>query len=164
MADRDRRFYIIPADSGTRAPEIVCVGTIELAERFAVEFGDGAHIVDTLAAPYYPMVRRIEDGAPVYLEFGGWDMVAHPETNLIEAVKKACPPMVRAFLAKGCDPNATDRNGGTALIWAVARGDAEAVRLLIAAGASVATADANGMTALKLARDRGRDEITALLE
>ncbi|NQU71368.1 MAG: ankyrin repeat domain-containing protein [Rhodospirillales bacterium] len=160
MPDGDRRFYIIPPEAGR---EIICVGKIDLAERFAIEFGEGTHIVDTLAAPYFPMVKKIENGEPVYLEFGGWDMVAHPELNLIEAVKKACPPMARAFLAKGCDPNATDPNGGTALIWAVARGDIDAVRLLIEAGASIDAADLNGMTALKMAQGKHRDDIAALL-
>jgi hypothetical protein len=160
MGDKDRRFYIIPPDDER---DIICVGMPDLAERFAVEFGEGAHIVDTLAAPYYPMVKRIETGAPVYLEFGGWDMVADPAGNLIEAVKKGCPPMLRAFLTKGCDPNAADRNGGTALIWAVAKGDADAVRLLIAAGAVIDAEDANGMTALKMAQNKGRDDLAALL-
>lgn len=160
MSDGDRRFYIIPPESGR---DIVCVGKIELAERFAVELGDGAHIIDTMAAPYFPMVKKVENGEPIYLEFGGWDMVADPERNLIEAVKKACPPMVRAFLAKGCDPNATDYNGGTALIWAAARGNIQVVQLLIEAGALLETADLNGMTALKMARNKNRDDIAALL-
>jgi hypothetical protein len=161
MENSDRRFYIIPAGSDH---EIICVGRIELAERFAVEFGDGSHIVDTLAAPYYPMVKRIKDGAPVYLEFGGWDMVADPESNLIEAVKKGCPAIVQAFLAKGCDPNATDRNGGTALIWATARGDIDAVRLLIEAGAAMNAQDSQGMTALRMAKSKNHNEISTLLE
>ncbi len=161
MEDRDRRFYIIPPDNQR---EIICVGKIELAERFAVDFGEGTHIVDTLAAPYYPMVKRVEDGAPVYLEFGGWDMVADPERNLIEAVKKGCPPMVSAFLAKGCDPDAADRNGGTALIWAAAKGDIDAVRLLIEAGATIDAQDSNGMTALKMAQSKGRDDIVTMLK
>lgn len=161
MENSDRRFYIIPPDE---AREIICVGRIELAERFAVEFGEGSHIVDTLAAPYYPMVKRIEDGAPVYLEYGGWDMVADPGANLIEAVKKGCPAIVQAFLAKGCDPNATDRNGGTALIWATARGDIDAVRLLMEAGAAINAEDAKGMTALRMAQSKGHDHIAALLK
>lgn len=161
MENTDRRFYIIPADDDR---EIICVGKIELAERFAVEFGNGSHIVDTLAAPYYPMVKKVEDGVAVYLEYGGWDMVADPGSNLIEAVKKDCPAIVQAFLAKGSDPNATDRNGGTALIWAVARGDIDAVRLLIDAGAAVNTEDSHGMTALEMARSKHRDEIVALLK
>ena len=107
------------------------------------------------------MFHRVETGAAVYLEFGGWDMVARPELNLIEAVKKGCPPIVQAFLAKGCDPNATDRNGGTALIWAAAKGDSDAVRLLIAAGAVINAEDSKSMTALKMAQNKGREDIAA---
>lgn len=160
MPEGDRRFYVIPTDSER---EIICVGRIELAERFRTEFGEGTHIVDTMAAPYFPMFHRVETGAAVYLEFGGWDMVARPELNLIEAVKKGCPPIVQAFLAKGCDPNATDRNGGTALIWAAAKGDSDAVRLLIAAGAVINAEDSKSMTALKMAQNKGREDIAALL-
>jgi len=73
MSDSDRRFYFIPPDDPSGTRDIICVGLPDIAEHFAIELGEGAHIVDTLAAPYYPMVR--------------------------------------AFLAKGCDANATDRHG-----------------------------------------------------
>lgn len=159
MDNPETRYYVLPSDDDN----ITCVGKPELAVRFAAGFGEGTHIVDTLASPYYPMVQRIEDGEPVYLEYGGWDTRSHPEANLIEAVKKGYAPIVRAFLAKGADVNGADGNGGTALIWAVAGGNGDIVALLIAAGADLDAADSGGVTAIKLAEERGRDEIAEIL-
>ena len=68
MPEGDRRFYVIPTDSER---EIICVGRIELAERFRTEFGEGTHIVDTMAAPYFPMFHRVETGAAARLPTDG---------------------------------------------------------------------------------------------
>ncbi len=159
MAEPENRYYVLPADD----ENITCVGKPELAVRFAAEFGDGTHIVDTLGSPYYPMVQRIEDGEAVFLEYGGWDTRTDPGGNLIEAVRKGYAPIVRAFLAKGLDVNAADRNGGTALIWSVAGGNADIAAMLIAAGADPDAADQGGMTAIELAKKRDRAEIAELL-
>ena len=159
MGDRSRRYYVIPADER----DIVSVDKPELAARFAVELGDGAHIVDTEAAAYFPMVQRIEDGEAVYLEYGGWDTSIGLDANLIQAAKKGYAPLVRAFLAKGAAAGAADGDGGTALIWAVAGGDGDCVALLIAAGADIDASDADGTTALALAQRKGRTAIAELL-
>jgi hypothetical protein len=109
------------------------------------------------------MVERIEDGEPVYLEYGAWDTRVDHDRNLIEAVKKGHAPIVQAFLAKGADAKAADDTGGTALIWAVARGRAETVRLLLDGGAEVNARDADGTTALTLARRKNAQEIAEIL-
>jgi hypothetical protein len=51
------------------------------------------------------------------------------------AIEIENPVMLRWLLEHGCDPNATDDFGDTALIAAAARGVAECVRLLLDAGA-----------------------------
>ncbi len=160
MSGEGRRFYVVSPNGA------VTVGydTAEVAARVAVDYGEGAHIVDTRATPYHPMAQRVENGAPIFLEHGAWDTRAPGETNLIEAVKKGYGPIVRAFLATGADVNGTDARGGTPLIWAVARGKAEVVRLLLDAGADASARDAEGMSALALARKRDRAELIEILQ
>lgn len=154
-----RRFWVISPDgAATLGFELR-----QAAETAACAYGDGAHVVDTLAMPYEPMAQIVHDGAPTYVGFGAWDTRVGLEQNLIEAVKKGYPPLVRAFLAKGARPDAADLRGGTALIWAAARGSAEIVRLLIAAGADVNARDAEGNSALMLARRKTRTEIAEIL-
>jgi hypothetical protein len=156
----DHRYYVI-SPSGAA---VVGYDNSEVAARVAVEYGEGAHIVDTQATPYHPMAEIVRDGAPVFLEHGAWDTRADPALNLIEAVKKGCPAITRAFLAKTTDIDAADKNGGTALIWAVAKGESESLRLLIAAGADTAARDAKATSALGLARRKNRADLTEILE
>jgi|GEM_PF-1176204 len=152
------RYYVVARDI---AP--IGYGTIEAAVGAARQYGDGTEIVDTLATPYHPMVQRVVNGEPVYLEYGAWETWRFPDQNLIEAAKTGSPAIVGAFLAKGADVNARDPRGGTALIWAVARRVPESVRLLIAAGVDLNARDQHGMTALKLARAKNLPKMVALL-
>jgi ankyrin repeat protein len=55
------------------------------------------------------------------------------------------------FLERGGDPNARDKDGGTALMAAAMRGSMAMARELIAKGATVDAADADGLTALMIA-------------
>jgi hypothetical protein len=154
------RYYVIPP-GGEGA---FGYDSAEAAQAVARDYGPGAHVVDTGAMPYYPMVHRVdESGEPVYLEYGAWDTRVGLDRNLIEAVKKGYPPIVQAFLAKGANVNTTDDDGGTPLIWAVARGQPETVRLLLKSGADVNARDGDGMTALVLARRKTAQEITEIL-
>ncbi len=159
MAQPPRRFYVIAPD-GARA---VGYDNLEVAKSVAVEFGEGAHVVDTNATVYHPMVMKVEAGEALYQPFGAWPPHRSLDDNLIEAVRKGYAPIVQAFLAKGAAVNSRDRHGGTALHWAVARGVPDIVRLLIAHGAEINAADAKGATALALARQRGKPEIAAML-
>src|ERR1700693_2178853 len=63
-----RRYYVV-------AHDIAPVGydMLEAAINVACQYGDDTDIVDTLAIPYHPMVRRIENGGPTYLEYGAWE-------------------------------------------------------------------------------------------
>ncbi len=159
MATQEHRYYVIPP-GGEAA---FGYDSAEAARAVARDYGEGAHVIDTAAMPYYPMAERIEGGEPVYLEYGAWDTRVDRDRNLIEAVKKGYAPIVQAFLAKGADAKAADDTGGTALIWAVARGRAETVRLLLGSGAEVNARDADGMTALALAKRKNAQELAEIL-
>jgi hypothetical protein len=156
----EHRYYVVsPGGEGAFGYD-----SAEAARAVACDYGPGAHIVDTAAMPYHPMVHRVDDGGePVYLEYGAWDTRVGADRNLIEAIKKGYAPIVQAFLAKGANVNATDGDGGTPLIWAVARGRPETVRLLLESGADVGARDADGMTALVLARRRNAQELAEIL-
>ena len=47
--------------------------TGEAAETAARAYGEGAHVVDTLAQAYKPMLQEIRGGELVISGFGGWD-------------------------------------------------------------------------------------------
>ncbi len=161
MSEARLRYFVVSPDGET------CVGyeRRDIAKGAALEYGEGAHIVDTEARPYEPMVMRIEGREPVYLEHGAWDTRGSADDNLIEAVRHGYAPIVRAYLAKGAQVDARDeRNGGTALIWAAAGKSPEVVRLLLDMGADVDARDRGGMTALAIARRKERAENIALLE
>jgi hypothetical protein len=159
MAAKPRRYYVVSPDNrfatGYDRPEA--------AETAALGFGEGAHVVDTVGTPYKPAVMMVEGGELAYVGYGSFDSRLGLDANLIEAVKKGYPPAVKAFLARGADPDATDRNGGTALIWAVARGKAEVVRQLIEAGAEVSRADPDGTTPLGLATRKNKPTLIEIL-
>jgi hypothetical protein len=153
-----QRYYVVAADVAPAG-----CATLEAAVKRARQYGEGTCIVDTLATPYFPMVQQIENGEPIYLEYGAWPAPASPDQDLIEAAKKGCPAVVAAFLAKGAELNARDERGRTALHWAVARRVPECVKQLIAAGADLDAADRDGKTALQLAQAKNLPEIVDLL-
>jgi hypothetical protein len=136
----------------------------EAAETAARAYGEGAHVIDTLAQAYRPMLQEMRGGEPVLAGFGGWDTGRFGlDRDLIEGIKKGHVAIAHAFLAKGADANARDRHGGPALHWAVAGGRPETVQLLLDAGAEPNARDGEGQSALELAQARGKDEIAALL-
>lgn len=161
MSEAERRYFV-------RAPGGKMIAGFDLretAEFVALEYGNGACLIDTLSQAYYPMAQGVEDGALSYLPIGGWDSGRHGlEHDLIEAIKKGHAGIVHAFLAKGADPCARDANGGPALVWAAAAGNLEIVSLLLEFGADAETRDADGTSAADIAEKRGRTEIGALLE
>jgi hypothetical protein len=134
------------------------------AETAARAYGEGAHVVDTLAQAYKPMLQEIRGGELVISGFGGWDTGRFGlDRDLIEAIKKGHVAIAHAFLAKGADAGARDNHGGPALHWAVAGGRPETVKLLLDEGADPSARDAEGQSALDLAKARGRQEIAELL-
>ncbi len=155
------RYYVISPNGRM----ILGLDNTQAAEATAVEYGDGAQVIDTLAKAYQPMLQEVLEGELVISGVSGWD-TGKPgglDRDLIEAVKKGKAAIVRAFLEKGADPNARDRNGGAALHWAAGGGKADIIRLLLDAGADTEARDHNGMTALDVARRRGRKDLAALL-
>ncbi|MBM3567232.1 MAG: ankyrin repeat domain-containing protein [Alphaproteobacteria bacterium] len=157
-----RRFYVVGAKL---AP--VGYDSEDIALKVAREMGEGTAVVDTQATPYHPMVRRIQNGEPMFDAVGAWPTRRAPEQNLIEAAKTGSSAIVAAFVAAfvaaGLDVNARDANGATALIWAVARRVPDCVKLLLAAGADASARDHKGKSALDLASAKGQDAIAALL-
>ncbi len=154
------RYYVRSPDG--RA--IFGFETSEAAETAARAYGEGAHVVDTLAQGYRPMLQEVRDGELVLAGFGGWDTGRFGlDRDLIEGIKKGHVAIAHAFLAKGAIANARDRHGGPALHWAVGGGRAETVKLLLDHGADPRALDGEDQTALDLAQKRGRDEIAEVL-
>lgn len=155
-----RRYYVRSPDGRM----IAGYDNLDTAMYVAREYGEGAHLVDTGARAYHPMVRAVVDGELQYLEFGGWDTGRRGlDGDLIDAIKKGHVAIVHAFLAKGASADARDADGGPALLWAVARGKADIVALLIAEGADVNARDGDGTGALDLALKRNKSEIAEML-
>ncbi len=154
------RYYVRSPDG--RA--IFGFESTEAAETAARAYGEGAHVIDTLAQAYLPMLQEMRGGELVISGIGGWDTGRFGlDRDLIEGIKKGHVAIAHAFLAKGADAGARDRHDGPALHWAVGGGRAEIVELLLDHGAEAQARDAEGQTALALAKARDRDEIAALL-
>ncbi len=156
------RFYVISPNGRM----VLGLDVEEAAEATALEYGDGAFVVDTLAKSYQPMLQQVMNGELVIAGVSGWDTgkPGNLDRDLVEAVKKGRVQIVRAFLEKGASPNARDARGGSALHWAVGGGHEEIVSTLLAAGADPSTTDAAGLTPLDVARKRRRGTIIHLLE
>jgi hypothetical protein len=138
---------------------------LNAAKAVALDYGEGAHLVDTNAQAYHPIAQEVRNRELAYVEIGGWGAGKFSvERNLIESIKKGHLAIVHAFLAKGADPNTKDANGGPALHWAVARGKADIIELLIAHGAQLDARDADGMSVLDLALERGKQTVIDLLQ
>ena len=137
----------------------------EAAEPAAIRLGENAHIVDTLAPVYVPMIQRVVDGELQILGVGGWgaDRLSL-EQNLLQAIKRKQVAIVHAFFAKGADLDTRDERGRPAIIWAVASGRSEIVQFLLEKGADPTAIDPEGVTALGLATERRATEIMAILE
>jgi hypothetical protein len=82
---------------------------------------------------------------------------------MFQAVQEGRPDKVKVFLGTGCDINAKDEFGDTALILAADRGHASIVQLLLENGADVELTDADGKSALAYAQARGHKAIVELL-
>ena len=160
MTDNSSRYYVRSPDGRM----IVGYDDAKVAGAVALDYGEGAHLIDTRAQAYHPIAQEVSGGELAYVEIGGWGAGKFSdERNLIESIKKGHPAIVHAFLAKGADPNAKDANGGPAIVWAVARGKPEVVELLIARGADVNARDPDGTRALDLARRRGKEVLIEIL-
>ncbi|MEE8385056.1 MAG: ankyrin repeat domain-containing protein [Dehalococcoidia bacterium] len=72
-------------------------------------------------------------------------------------------PVVAALLKHGADPNATDRDGNTALHVAIDNGRGDLLPLLLEHGGDPSAKNKEGQTPLMLANERGNYQATALL-
>ena len=80
---------------------------------------------------------------------------AASEPPLVQAVKSADLPALRALLNQSIDVNAAEADGTTALHWAVHRSDLAAADMLLRAGAKVNAANRYGVVPLTLACENG---------
>mgnify|MGYP001225718303 CR=1 FL=1 len=161
MSAKPARYYVRSGDG--RA--IYGFGVAEAAETAALAYGDGAHIVDTLAKSYQPMLSEVMGGKVRIAGISGWDTgkPGRLDHDFIEAAKKHVA-LAHAFLEKGADVNARDANGGTALHWAVGGNKPDVAALLLEKGAEKDAADGAGQTPLALATKLGRKKLIPLLE
>lgn len=172
MAGRDFRYWVRSADGRS----IFGFERLEAATTAALEMPAGAHLVDTMAQAYFPVLQEVQAGELggrsagvqkilVYLPYGGWDNGRFGlDRDLIEAIKKGHVAIVHAFLAKGASANARDAKGGTALHWAAGGGRAEIVQLLLGAGADPVAMDGFGQTPADVARAKGREALAEMIE
>ncbi len=84
-------------------------------------------------------------------------------TQFFKAVQKNRANDVRALIAKGVDPELTDRNGETALIVATRAANLDVIEALIGAGAKVNKPSVYGDTPLMVAALAGNKRIVELL-
>lgn len=160
MTDEPHRYYVRSPDGRM----ITGYDRPDAAKAVALDYGEGAVVVDTAAQAYYPVAEEVVGGELLHTGVAGWNAGrSDPARDVIEAIRKGHPAVVHAFLKKGLDPNIRDANGGTALHWAAARGNPEIVTLLLEAGADRTAADGEGRTPLDVARARGKAKVAALL-
>jgi hypothetical protein len=159
-APTPRRYYVRSPDGAS----IAGFDQPESAKQAALAYGDGAHVIDTLAQAYHPMLQEVSGGELGYAGYGGWDSGRHGlDYDLIEAIKKGHVALVHAFLAKGASANAKDRQGSPALLWAIGSGHGDCVRLLLDSGADPNAKDAAGLSAMALARRKNRADLLDIL-
>ena len=152
----------------TRSPDGCAMygfGTMQGAETAALEYGNGAFVVDSQALTYEPMVQLVKGSELVYFGVSGWNTNKLNESdNMIEGIRNGHVAIVHAFLERGADVNYIDKHGGTPLHWAAARGLAEIVELLLSRGADPEVKDADGEMPCDVAKIKKRDDIFQLLE
>lgn len=160
MTEETYRYYVRSPDGRM----ITGYDRPDSAKAVALDYGDGAVMVDTAAQAYYPVAEEVVGGDLLHTGVAGWNAGrSDPARDLIEAIRKGHPAVVHAFLKKGVDPNNRDANGGTALHWAAARGNPEIVTLLLDAGADRTTTDGEGKTPLDVAQNKGKARAATLL-
>lgn len=160
MAAQPHRYYVRSPDGRL----ITGYDRPDAARAVALDYGEGAVVVDTLAQAYYPVAEEVIGGELLHAGVGGWNAGRQdPGRDLVEAIRKGHPAVVHAFLVKGADPDTRDANGGTALHWAASRGNAEIARLLLDAGADRSATDDEGHTPAQVAERKGRTGLVALL-
>ena len=113
----DSRYFVRSPDGES----IAGYDRHEAAEQAAIKLGEHAHVVDTLAPVYVPMIQQVFGGELQILGVGGWgaDRLSL-EQNFLQAIKRKQLAIVHAFVARGANPDTRDEAGRPAIIWAVA--------------------------------------------
>ncbi len=88
---------------------------------------------------------------------------ATAELSLLEAAKTGSIDVVKMLLDEGVDPNAKDKDGGTALMEAAIKGHTVIVNALLNKGANVNAKDKHANTALMAAASAGHTDIVRAL-
>ncbi|WP_438437958.1 ankyrin repeat domain-containing protein [Hydrogenophilus thermoluteolus] len=102
-------------------------------------------------APFFaPVGATAENGAAIYAQ-------------LQRALAQEDLETVASLVARGLDPNVSDREGNPLLVWAARRGKTELVSTLLRHGASVNQRNLVGETALMAAAYGGYTQIAAQL-
>ncbi|HHK74259.1 MAG TPA: ankyrin repeat domain-containing protein, partial [Rhizobiales bacterium] len=119
---------------------------------------------DTLAKGYQPMLSEVIGGELLIAGLSGWDTgkPGRLDLDFIEAAKKHVA-LAHAFLEKGANINAVDKDGGTALHWAVGGNKPDTVRLLLERGAKPDPVDSRGQTPLDIAERKNSTAILTLI-
>lgn len=82
---------------------------------------------------------------------------------LMYAVALGDADLVRTVLAKGADPNTSNKTGFTVLMFAASKGSAEVVKALLEKGANIDAEDKGKMTALLIAEKEGHPDVVQVL-
>ena len=97
MTTSAQRFYIRSPDGRM----IVGFDDLNAAGAVALDYGEGAHLVDTNARAYHPIAQEASDGELVYVQIGGWGAGKFSvERNLIESIKKGHVASSTPFLPR----------------------------------------------------------------
>ncbi|HWB03969.1 MAG TPA: ankyrin repeat domain-containing protein [Verrucomicrobiales bacterium] len=87
------------------------------------------------------------------------------ESPIADAAGREDWPRVESLIQQKADPNAAQKDGGTALHWAAYHDRVDVAQKLLAAGAKASVANRYGVTPLSLACQNGNEELVgALLE
>ncbi len=60
---------------------IVGYDDLNAARAVALDYGEGAHLIDTNAQAYHPIAQEVSDGELVYVEIGGWAPGSFPSSG-----------------------------------------------------------------------------------
>ena len=85
------------------------------------------------------------------------------DDGLLSAAESGHLPSTSAMLSLGASPNATRRDGNSALILAAREGHVTVVRRLLDVGASWTWRNDDGLTAREIALRNGREEVAEIL-
>lgn len=105
----------------------------------------------------------LERGADVAL-VDGHGMTALHYLVLMHGEEQPLVETLRAFMARGADPNVSNKDRVTPLMFAAFRDRPQLVGQLLSAGADPKAIADDGSTALSIARERGHTEVAEVLE